>query len=395
MIETRGLTRHCGKTKAVEDLDLRVEPGEILGLLGPNGAGKTTTVKILTCMIKPTSGSASVAGFDVVTMVANLRGIDGEGADRKINEFPDLFDVLDARDRRLVGHSKGMRQKVLITSALLGNPEVLFLDEPLSGIDANAALVVKQLLRELAAKGRTILFCSHILEVVERVCTRIVVVNDGRKIIEGDPGRIAAEAGAKSLEEAFARLTGVRDAGDVTRDLLRALEGSVPTPPRVRREVCGTPRRGARGGLRTVAGAHARDAEDGLPIRLGHADGVVRGGRRGLQAVDGGTLVWLFRPLRAWRGPGAPGSLSVRRVVVEHGRTRSGDGHSHRVSIRRHFTDRLRCSRPSTHRQRARLFSSSSRTSSSAREASAPSSRDPRGYSSWSGTASWPACCSP
>ena len=257
MIETRGLTRHFGDTKAVEDLDLRVEPGEILGLLGPNGAGKTTTVKILTCMIKPTSGSASVAGFDVeqnplqvkrrlgyvpeagalyetltageyLTMVANLRGIDGERADRKINEFLDLFDVLDARDRRLAGHSKGMRQKVLISAALLGNPEVLFLDEPLSGIDANAALVVKQLLRELAAKGRTILFCSHILEVVERVCTRIVIVNDGRKVIEGDPGHISAEAGAKSLEEAFARLTGVRDAGDVTRDLLRALDDSVP-----------------------------------------------------------------------------------------------------------------------------------------------------------------------
>ena len=257
LIETRSLTRHFGATKAVQDLDLRVEPGEILGLLGPNGAGKTTTVKILTCMIKPTSGSAAIAGFDVeedplevkrrigyvpeagalyetltageyLNMVANLRGIDGERANRKINELLDLFDVLDARDRRLVGHSKGMRQKVLISAALLGNPEVLFLDEPLSGIDANAALVVKQLLRELAAKGRTILFCSHILEVVERICTRIVIVDGGRKIIEGVPDRIAAEAGAESLEGAFAQLTGVRDAGDVTRDLLRALDDSGP-----------------------------------------------------------------------------------------------------------------------------------------------------------------------
>lgn len=252
MIETRGLTRHFGTTKAVVDLDLRVEPGEILGLLGPNGAGKTTTVKILTCMIKPTSGSASVAGFDVVqsplevkrrlgyvpeagalyetltageylTMVANLRGIDGKPADRKINELLDLFDILDARDRRLAGHSKGMRQKVLISAALMGNPEVLFLDEPLSGIDANAALVVKQLLRELASQGRTILFCSHILEVVERICTRIVIVDKGRKIAEGAPERIAAETGTGGLEEAFARLTGVRDAGEVTRDLLKAL----------------------------------------------------------------------------------------------------------------------------------------------------------------------------
>ena len=252
MIETRGLTRHFGATKAVVDLDLRVEPGEILGLLGPNGAGKTTTVKILTCMIKPTSGSASVAGFDVeqnplevkrrlgyvpeagalyetltageyLTMVANLRGIEGRRADRKINQLLELFDVLNARDRRLAGHSKGMRQKILIGAALLGNPEVLFLDEPLNGIDANAALVVKQLLRELASQGRTILFCSHILEVVERICTRIVIVDKGRKIAEGAPERIAAETGTGGLEEAFARLTGVRDAGEVTRDLLRAL----------------------------------------------------------------------------------------------------------------------------------------------------------------------------
>ncbi len=252
MIETRGLTRHFGATKAVEDLDLRVEPGEILGLLGPNGAGKTTTVKILTCMIKPTNGSASVAGFDVeqsplevkrrlgyvpeagalyetltageyLTMVANLRGIEGRRADRKINQLLELFEVLDARDRRLAGHSKGMRQKILISAALLDNPEVLFLDEPLNGIDANAALVVKQLLRELASQGRTILFCSHILEVVERICTRIVIVDKGRKIAEGAPERIAAETGTGGLEEAFARLTGVRDAGEVTRDLLKAL----------------------------------------------------------------------------------------------------------------------------------------------------------------------------
>ncbi len=230
MIETRQLTRSFGGTPAVQDLDLRVEPGEILGFLGPNGAGKSTTVKVLTGMIKPTSGTARVAGFDVVqdpmevkkrlgyvpedgalyetltageylTMVANLRGIEGDYAERKITELLGIFDILDARDQRLAEHSKGMKQKVLISAALIGNPEVLFLDEPLNGLDANAALVVKGLLRELASRGRTILFCSHILEVVERVCTRIVIIDKGRKIIEGSPERIAAETGAASLEE--------------------------------------------------------------------------------------------------------------------------------------------------------------------------------------------------
>ena len=254
MIETRGLTRYFGGKAAVEDLDFRVEPGEILGFLGPNGAGKSTTVKILTCMIKPSRGSAWVAGFDVehdpmevkrrlgyvpeagalyealtareyLTMVANLKGIEGESASRKVGELLDLFGMLDALDKPLSEHSKGMKQKVLISAALMGNPEVLFLDEPLNGIDANAALVVKELLRELAAKGRTILFCSHILEVVERICTRIVIIDEGRKVAEGTAANIAAETSTTTLEQAFARLTGVRDTAEVTRGLLSALGG--------------------------------------------------------------------------------------------------------------------------------------------------------------------------
>ena len=252
MIETTGLGRSFGRTVAVRDLDLRVDPGEIVGFLGPNGAGKTTTVKILTCMIKATSGSARVAGYDVESdpmevkrrvgyvpeagalyesltaveylgMVASLRAIEGRHAKRKINELLGLFGILEARDQRLSEYSKGMKQKVLISGALISNPEVLFLDEPLNGLDANAALVMKQLLRELASQGRTILFCSHILEVVERICTRIVIINEGRTIVDGTPEAIAAETGTTTLEAAFAELTGVRDAADVTRDLLAAL----------------------------------------------------------------------------------------------------------------------------------------------------------------------------
>ena len=253
MIETLQLTRYFDRKAAVQELDMRVEPGEVLGFLGPNGAGKTTTVKILTCMIRPSQGSARVAGFDVVQdpmevkrrlgyvpeagamyealtareylmMVANLRGTEAESAGRRIDELLDLFGMLDALDQPLSEHSKGMKQKVLITSALIGNPEVLFLDEPLNGLDANAALVVKELLRELASQGRTILFCSHILEVVERICTRIVIIDEGREVAEGTAATIAAEAGATNLEQAFARLTGVRDAAEVTRGLLTALD---------------------------------------------------------------------------------------------------------------------------------------------------------------------------
>ncbi len=259
MIETRRLTRYFDRKPAVQGLDMRVEPGEILGFLGPNGAGKTTTVKILTCMIRPSRGSALVAGFDVVKdpmevkrrvgyvpeagamfealtareylmMVASLRGIGTRTASARIDELMSLFGMLDSLDQLLREHSKGMRQKVLITSALIGNPEVLFLDEPLNGLDANASLVVKELLRELASQGRTVLFCSHILEVVERICTRITIIDEGRKVAEGTAATIAAETGTANLEQAFARLTGVRDAAEVTRGLLTALDPDGPVP---------------------------------------------------------------------------------------------------------------------------------------------------------------------
>jgi ABC-2 type transport system ATP-binding protein len=119
-----------------------------------------------------------------------------------------------------------MKQKVVLAAALLHRPQVLILDEPLDGLDANSARVVKELLRSLAAQGRTILFCSHILEVVERVCTRIVIIDKGKQIAEGAPDEIAARTQSTNLDEAFAKLTGVGDAGQVSGDILRALERS-------------------------------------------------------------------------------------------------------------------------------------------------------------------------
>jgi ABC-2 type transport system ATP-binding protein len=253
MIETVGLTREYGNRTALFPLTLRVEPGEILGFLGPNGAGKSTTVKLLTGMIKPSGGRASVAGFDVqanplevkrrigyvpesaalyesltarefLDVMASLYHEPPATAQPRIEELLDRFGLADAKDQRLSEFSKGMKQKVLITSALMHRPEVLFLDEPLTGLDANAALVVKELIRSLAAQGRTIFFCSHVLEVVERVCSRIVIITNGRAIADGTPAAIAAAAGVRSLEEAFVALTGTRNAADVTHELLDALE---------------------------------------------------------------------------------------------------------------------------------------------------------------------------
>jgi ABC-2 type transport system ATP-binding protein len=252
MIETENLWRSYGGNVALQGLTLRVGPGEILGFLGPNGAGKSTTVKILTGMIKPSGGRARVAGFDVVNeplevkrrvgyvpesaalyetltareyleLVASLYHERPESARPRIHDLLERFDLASARDQRLTEYSKGMKQKVLIASALMHRPDVVFLDEPLTGLDANAALIVKELIRSLAAQGRTIFFCSHVLEVVERVCTRIVIIDQGRMIADGTAASIAAETGGVSLEAAFVKLTGRRDAGVVTQDLLEAL----------------------------------------------------------------------------------------------------------------------------------------------------------------------------
>jgi ABC-2 type transport system ATP-binding protein len=253
MIQTEQLSRAYGQKWALYDLNLRVEPGEILGFLGPNGAGKSTTVKILTGLIRPTSGRAEVAGFDIVQqpleakqrlgyvpeqpvlyetltagefleLISCLHHLDPASTAARREELLDLFGLGEARHQRLSGFSKGMKQKVVLAAALIHRPQVLILDEPLDGLDANTARVVKELLRTLAAQGCAILFCSHILEVVERVCTRILVIDNGREIAAGTPAEIAASTGTSTLDDAFAKLTGVRDAGQISDDIVRALE---------------------------------------------------------------------------------------------------------------------------------------------------------------------------
>ncbi len=253
MIETFSLTRKFGGTTAVDRLDLRIEPGTIFGFLGPNGAGKSTTVKILTGLLKPTSGRASVAGFDIVEqplevkrrlgyvpetgalyeslspaeyldLVACLHHLDPKAAVARSDELLELFGILGNKHQRMTEFSKGMKQKVLISAALIHKPDVLFLDEPLNGLDANAAMIFKELLKKMAAQGKTILFCSHILEVVERICTRILIINDGKRILEGTAAELCRSTGCETLEHAFGQLTGSRDAGQLTGDFLAALE---------------------------------------------------------------------------------------------------------------------------------------------------------------------------
>jgi ABC-2 type transport system ATP-binding protein len=253
VILTEHLSKDYNGKAAVVDLNLHATPGEILGFLGPNGAGKSTTVKVLTGLIKPASGRALVAGFDVVShplevkkrigyvpetpalydsltaneyleLVSCLHHLEPKSSAARRGELLELFGLSAVADQRLNEFSKGMRQKVVLAAALIHRPDVLILDEPLDGLDANTAMVVKELLKKMASQGKTIMFSSHILEVVERICTRIFIINHGRQVTSGTAAEIRDAVGAATLEEAFSRLTGVRDVGEVTADFLASLE---------------------------------------------------------------------------------------------------------------------------------------------------------------------------
>ncbi|MBP6715633.1 MAG: ABC transporter ATP-binding protein [Acidobacteria bacterium] len=253
MITTENLSRSYGKKAALVGLNLTVEPGEILGFLGPNGAGKSTTVKILTGMIRPDAGRALVAGFDVVEqpmevkkrigyvpetaalydgltggeyleLIACLYHLDSKTAAARRSELLELFGLLGAEHDRMSEYSKGMRQKVAIIAAMMHRPEVLIMDEPLDGLDANSAMIVKELVKQMASQGKTVLFCSHILDVVDRMCSKIVIINQGRLVASGTSDELKAETGEASLEAAFGKLTGGQDVGRVAAEFLSALE---------------------------------------------------------------------------------------------------------------------------------------------------------------------------
>jgi len=241
LIRTNKLSKHYGKggeIKAVDELNLEVYEGETFGLLGPNGAGKTTTVRLLNCIIKPTRGKATVNGYDILkekTKVKRVTGLLAESPGlyeklsayeflgfmgalydipsnilpKRIDDLLKLFGLYDRRDYLLEGYSRGMKQKVLIAAALIHDPPILFFDEPTSMLDPRAALMVKDLIKGLADKaGKTIFICSHILPVVEELCDRIGIINQGRLIALGTVDEIIAKAETKTLEEAFIAITG-------------------------------------------------------------------------------------------------------------------------------------------------------------------------------------------
>jgi ABC-2 type transport system ATP-binding protein len=257
MIRTERLFKSYGQKTALVDLSLAAAPGEILGLLGPNGAGKSTTVRILTGLIPADSGRAIIAGFDIerepleakarlgyvpespklfesltadgfLDLIASLYHLDPATSRARRKDLLALFELADVQHQRLRQFSKGMKQKVVLAAALIHRPDVLILDEPFDGLDANTTLVMKNVLREMAAQGRTILFSSHILDVVALICTRVCIIHHGRQIADGTLDQICRAHRVQTLDEAFARLTSARDSAGVTSDIISAIGGSQP-----------------------------------------------------------------------------------------------------------------------------------------------------------------------
>ena len=239
MISLQKLTKRFGTQVAVDALSFDVPAGQIVGFLGPNGAGKTTTLKMLTGMIEPSGGAATICGFDLardpievkrrvgfvpesgavfesltgleyLQMVAALYNISEDAALARITQFIAFFDLSfeTLTDKLLGAYSKGMRRKVVITAALLHNPPVVFFDEPLDGLDANAAVGFKALIQTLAREGKTIVYSSHILDVVERVCDRVIIIDKGQLLVDGKPDELVAAHNARTLEHLFTELTG-------------------------------------------------------------------------------------------------------------------------------------------------------------------------------------------
>jgi ABC-2 type transport system ATP-binding protein len=252
VIEAVNLHVRYGAVEALKGVSFRVKSGEVCGYLGPNGAGKSTTVKALTGIIKPNAGTARICGRDMASdpveakrrlgyvpetaaafslltpreylgMLADLHELDHKVADDRRDKLLHSFGITDLADRRIDTLSKGQRQRVVLSAALLHDPDVLFLDEPLSGLDATAARTVKDLIAGLAEQGRAVLFCSHVLEVVERVCTRVIVLHQGTIVADAPPGELMGRAGDATLEAAFRRLTSDCEPDAAVHDLLEAL----------------------------------------------------------------------------------------------------------------------------------------------------------------------------
>jgi ABC-2 type transport system ATP-binding protein len=253
MLEAQHLTKYYGATPAVRDVTFQLRPGGVLGLLGPNGSGKSTTVSMLTALLEPSGGQVLFDGIDVrdapvdykarigyvpeeavlytyltgpeyLSLVGNLRGLAPATLERRIDAFLQIFGLADDADAPMSAYSKGMRQKILISAALLHNPAIVVLDEPNSGLDVTTTLVLRSLVHALAAEGRMIVYSSHVLETVEQVATDVIILQEGRVVAHDSVARLRMLADVGSLEQVFRTLLIETDIDRVARDVIDIMQ---------------------------------------------------------------------------------------------------------------------------------------------------------------------------
>jgi ABC-2 type transport system ATP-binding protein len=249
MLEVQRLTKRYSGIPVVDRVSFVIRPGEILGYLGPNGAGKSTTVKMLTGLLEPTAGHIVFHGRDVredlksfqrrigyvpeephlyphlsgreyLQLVGRLRGLPRQMLEPRMDELLRLLGLWEDRHSSLAGYSKGMRQKILLLAALLHDPELLILDEPFSGLDVGAAMVLRSLLKALAGRGKMLLYSSHVLETVEKLCHTVLILAKGRVVAHDSVAGLRELMSESSLEGVFAQVTQAEDTDAVARRIL-------------------------------------------------------------------------------------------------------------------------------------------------------------------------------
>jgi ABC-2 type transport system ATP-binding protein len=249
-ISLTGVSKSFGTVKAVNQLNLTVEPGEVRGLLGPNGSGKSTTMKIIMGMLRPDAGEINVCGVDVrsnpvearthigyvpetpflyeylsaaeyLDLVGVAYGLNGQQRKNRASELLKALQMDDHVNEVMSGYSQGMRQKIALISALMHRPKALILDEPLNGLDPRSARIVKEILHRLADEGVSVLFSTHVLEIAEAICHKVTIIADGSTLAEGTSKQIKNMAGLKdsSLEDVFLKLTGSEDTAKIVEAL--------------------------------------------------------------------------------------------------------------------------------------------------------------------------------
>ena len=252
MLEARGLTKYYSSITGVRDVNFRVPAGTVLGLLGPNGSGKSTTVGMLTGLLEPSGGMVLMDGANVrddllrykrglgyvpeeaqlytwmsgaefLTFCARLRGLPDAVARRRIDTLLAIFGLQTDRDAPMSAYSKGMRQKILLSAALVHNPTLVVLDEPCSGLDVGATLMVRSLIQKLAAAGRIIIYSSHELEMVEKVCNEVLILREGRVAAHATTAALREQVNASSLEDAFRTLVFTTDVDAVAGEIIAAI----------------------------------------------------------------------------------------------------------------------------------------------------------------------------